>query len=120
MNQFEKIIKDYSYINFINDDKWVEDGLDLLSDKEYKKAAKKFKELIASQPFHHTGYIGLSFVYYEINEKEKAVLFMKKALELARNFLKDNSISMIFIEEIEVYLQCMINNETIYPWERLC
>ena len=115
MHYIEEIKKEINYIVPYqeNGDTFEFSGQKLFDKKEYIKASIKFKELICVQPEHHSGYEGFAFVLYEINEKEKAIWFMKRALDIAKGFIKEDAISMIIIDEMEENLQAMKLNKRI-------
>jgi len=95
---------------------WAFEGQKFLTEGKINLAEKKFKELVASEPEHHDGFEGLAYVYYYIGEKEKALWFMRKAVNLARKFLANNSIDIEVIDEMEDNLSRMENDKELNEW----
>jgi len=98
------------------DDNWAFEGQGFLRKRQYALAEKKFKELVASQPKHQDGFEGLAYVYYYMGEKEKALWFMRKAINLAREFLENDSIDIEVIDEMEGNLSRMENDKELNEW----
>ena len=114
----KQLQKEMPYIKAFEeeDDTWCEEGYDFLEKGEFLRAEKKFKELILAQPEHHDGYEGLAYTYYKSGAKEKALWFMEKAVEIARTFLKDDSIDIEVIEEMEDNLRRMKEEKELSIW----
>jgi hypothetical protein len=72
--------------------------------------------LTRSQPSHHEGFEGLAYLYYELGDGQKAIWFMEKAVKIAREFLKDASIDIGVIEEMESNLESMKTKKSIMKW----
>ncbi len=85
----------------LEDFKWESDASRYLDNQNYKKAEKLYKKLCLAQPNHHSGFEGLADVYNKLGEGHKAEWFMKEALKRARAFLKDDSIDIEIIENME-------------------
>jgi len=67
---------------------------------EYKKAERKFKELILADPEHHDGYEGLALTYHRLGRREEAIILINEAVRLARIFLKEGSLDQGVMDEI--------------------
>lgn len=114
-NYISEIIKEFPNLKAgkENDFNWGHEGFKFLSRKNYEQAEIKFKMLTRSQPRHHEGFEGLACLYYEIGDHKKAIWFMEEAIKLAREFLKDDSIDIEVIEEMEANLRSMKAKESI-------
>ena len=114
-NYIVEIIKEFPnlYEGEENDDNWANEGFEFLRSKNYQSAEIKFKMLTRSQPNHHDGFLGLAYLYYEIGDYQKAIWFMRKAIKIAREFLKDDSIDLEVIEEMESNLKSMKTKKPI-------
>ena len=114
-NYIVEIIKEFPnlYEGEENDDNWANEGFEFLRSKNYERAEIKFKMLTRSQPNHHDGFLGLAYLYYEIGDYQKAIWFMGKAIKIAREFLKDDSIDLEVIEEMESNLKSMKTKKPI-------
>jgi len=99
-----------------DDDEWGNEGIEFLKNKKYEQAEIKFKILTQSQPNHHDGFEGLSYLYYEMGEQKKAIWFMEKAIKIARKFLEDDSIDVEVIEEMEANLKSIKVKQEIKKW----
>ena len=117
-NYLKEIKKEIDYITAHqeDDDLWGKEGFDFLTNRKFSLAEKKFKELIMSQPKHQEGYEGLAYTYCNINEHEKALWFMKKTINLAKNFLKGDHIDIEVIEEMEDNLDRMKKKNELNRW----
>jgi tetratricopeptide (TPR) repeat protein len=117
-NYIAEIIKEFPSLKAgkENDENWANEGFEFLSNKNYEQAEIKFKMLTRSQPKHQDGFEGLAYLYYETGDYKKAVWFMKKAVKIAREFLKNNSIDLEVIEEMESNLKSMETKKTIKRW----
>lgn len=82
------------------DDLWAAEGTDFLKAGEYKKAERKFKELILAQPDHHDGYEGLALVYCQMGKQKEARILINEAMRLARGFLENGSLDQDVLDEI--------------------
>ncbi len=82
------------------DDFWTAEGTGFLKAGEYKKAERKFKELILAQPDHHDGYEGLALVYCQMGKQKEARILINEAVRLARGFLEDGSLDKDVLDEI--------------------
>lgn len=109
VNYIAEIIKEFPNIKEGQDDDedWGNEGFQLLKNKKYEQAEIKFKMLTCSQPTHHEGFEGLAYLYYEMGDSPKAIWFMVKAINIARAFLRDDSIDPVIIEEMRSRLQSM-------------
>lgn len=101
-----------------DDDEWQAEGYCFLKGKRFKHAERKFQELIAAQPNHHDGYEGLGFVYNAMGKKDKAIFFMRRAVEIARSFLEDDSIDVEVISEMEDNLNSIKEDKAPNEWWR--
>ena len=115
-NYIVEIIKEFPniYEGEENDDNWANEGFEFLRSKNYERAEIKFKMLTRSQPSHHDGFVGLAYLYYEIGDYQKAIWFMRKAIKIAREFLKDDSIDLEVIEEMESNLESIKKKATSF------
>ena len=57
-------------------------GYSMLYLKDYKKAIEEFNKAIGTKPDYYLPYRGLGELYMELGQKEKAVEYLKKAIEL--------------------------------------
>ena len=96
-----------------NDEDWGNEGFEFLRNKNYKQAEIKFKMLTRSQPKHHEGFEGLAYLYYETGPYQKAIWFMEKSIKIASEFLKNDSIDIEVIDEMESNLKLMKAKKTI-------
>ena len=114
-NYIVEIIKEFPNLKEgeENDDNWANEGFEFLRSKNYERAEIKFKMLTRSQPNHHDGFVGLAYLYSEIGDYQKAIWFMRKAIKIAREFLKDDSIDLEVIEEMESNLESMKTKKPI-------
>ena len=114
-NYIVEIIKEFPNIKEgeENDDDWANEGFEFLKNKNYESAEIKFKMLTRSSPKHHSGFEGLAYLYYKIGDYQKAIWFMGKAIKIARRFLKDDSIDLEVIEEMESNLKSMKTKKPI-------
>ncbi|NCS09355.1 MAG: hypothetical protein GPJ07_24235 [Microcystis aeruginosa G13-07] len=117
-NYIAEIIKEFPNLKAgeENDENWGNEGFEFLRSKNYERAETKFKMLTRSQPNHHEGFEGLAYLYYEIGNYQKAIWFMEKAIKIAREFLKDDSIDLEVIEEMESNLKSMKTKKPIKRW----
>jgi len=99
----KKLRQEIPYIKAHEEDDWdwYNEGIEFLEKGELKKAEKKFKELILSQPEHHDGYEGLARVYMEKGKLEEALFLIEEAINLAEEFLKDGSLDIEVLEELK-------------------
>ncbi len=95
---------------------WNEGGFELLKVDKFDEAEILFKKTLVIQPRHHNGPEGLAYVYYYKKEFEKAEYFMRHAINLAREFLKTNSIDIEVIEEIEENLNRILERKPLIMW----
>ncbi len=117
-NYIAAIIKEFPNIKAGEEEDWDwgDEGLEFLSNKNYGQAEIKFKMLTRSQPKHHNAFEGLAYLYYEIGDHQKAIWFMEEAIKRAREFLKDHSIDVEVIEEMESNLKSMQHKKAIRRW----
>jgi len=115
MDYLEELKKKYSYIVAAeeDDDDWENAGYDFLKARKLKLAEDVFSKFCLSQPTYHGGYEGLAYTYYNLGLTARALYFMEKALVLAREFLKDDSIDIEVIEEMEANLESMKKGQKI-------
>jgi len=94
-NYIKWIKKEIDYIKpYENEDlEWYNEGYDLLDRNLLTEAELKFKELVLSQPKSQDGYEGLANLYEKTGDKEKAIYFLNKAIELSKEFLSEDRIS---------------------------
>ncbi len=114
-----EIRKEFPYIKPFeeeDEDIWYERGYKFLEEGKLEEAEKNFKKLLLAQPEHHDGYEGLAYTYYKSGAKEKALWFMEKAVEIAKTFLKDDSIDIEVIEEMEDNLRRMKEEKELSIW----
>jgi tetratricopeptide (TPR) repeat protein len=86
---------------------WEEQAANYFHDGKYNEAETLYKKLCLAQPKHHSGFEGLARIYDKQNKGQKAEWFMKEALKRARAFLKEGSIDMEVIEDMEKYYQSL-------------
>ncbi len=118
MDYLEEIKRKHPHIVAFNedDDNWDNLGFSAMKNGNYKEAQNIFEKLCLSQPKHHLGYEGLAYVHYKMNNHEEAVWFMNKAIILAKEFLKDDSIDIEVIEDMEKNMQSMISKDSLLEW----
>ena len=75
-----------------------------------------FGKLCLSQPKHHSGFEGLAYTYYYIHEYDRAESFMRKAIEIAKTFLIDESIDIEVILEMEENYSNILNRKPLLTW----
>ncbi len=112
-NYLQEIKKEFPEIRpyaALEDFKWESDASRYLGNKEYQKAETLYKKLCLAQPEHHSGFEGLADVYTKLGQRQKAEWFMKEAFKRARAFLKDDSIDIEIIEDMERKYEKMKNN----------
>ena len=107
MDYLEGIRQEITYIQpHQNDDlKWYNEGMSLLRSGQFEAAELKFKELIMSQPEHHDGYHGLALVYQQLGRKDKALFFMREAMDRAKKFVDDGSMDQEALDWLAEDLQ---------------
>jgi hypothetical protein len=117
-NYIAEIIKDFPNLKKGKEDDhdWGREGFKFLTNKNYEGAEIKFKMLTRSQPSHHEGFEGLAYLYYKLGDGQKAIWFMEEAVKIAREFLKDASIDIEVIEEMESNLESMKTKKPIMKW----
>ena len=107
MDYIEEIRQEVAYIKpHQNDDlEWYNEGMSLLRSGQFEAAELKFKELIISQPEHHDGYHGLALVYQQLGRKDKAVFFMREAMDSAKKFVDEGSMDQEGLDWLDQELQ---------------
>jgi tetratricopeptide (TPR) repeat protein len=115
---FEEIKKQYPYITpYKEDDEvWEIKGYEHLCKGNYIDAMIRFKKLILSQPEHYSGYEGLSYAYYYLNELDKAKWFMEKALKIAKGINKKGSLERDILEDIQHNFNAISKKGKILKW----
>lgn len=113
-----QIKKEMSHIKpFEKDDlDWAFEGQKFLTEEKFDLTEKKFKELVAAQPYHQDGFEGLAYLYYLTGNKEKAIWFMQEAVKRAEEFLKSDTIDMEVIEEMRDNLKRMQDDKPLNRW----
>ena len=97
-NYLKQIKKEINYLRAHeeNDLEWYDEGIILLENNKLDEAEKKFKELIMSQPNAQDGYEGLALTYEKLDRKDKALYFIKEALNKAKQFLDQDTIDELY------------------------
>lgn len=98
INYIKRIKREINYIKPHQEDdlEWYNEGLTLLENNKLKEAELKFKELIISQPEHQDGYHGLALTYEKLGQKDKALFFIKKVIEIAKLFLDKETLDELY------------------------
>lgn len=99
-----------------DDDYWDTYGFEALKKKNYELAEMYFGKLCLSQPKHHSGFEGLAYTYYLIRDFDKAESFMKRAIEIAKTFLIDESIDIVVIQEMEENYSNIVSRKPLLAW----
>jgi len=118
MKYLKELKKKYPGIEPFNeeDDEWEKKGFEALNADKYESAEAYFGKLCLSQPKHHSGFEGLAYTFYLLKDFEKALFFMDKAIAIAKSFLKDDSIDIEVIEEMEENYSNIKNRNPLKMW----
>ena len=119
-NYIEEIREEFPWIKVFEEDdenKWLLAGRKALIKSRFDDAEINFKKVLLAQPKHHDGFEGLAYTYYLKSGNEiKALWFMTEAVKRAREFLKDDSIDIEVIKEMEDNLKRMEKGKTLNDW----
>lgn len=97
-NYLKQIKREINYIRPHGEDdlEWYNEGIILLENNKLDEAEKKFKELIMSQPNAQDGYEGLALTYEKLGIKDKALYFIKEAMNKAKQFIDKGTIEELY------------------------
>jgi tetratricopeptide (TPR) repeat protein len=79
------VIEDENIINKIGSLHFKK-GLESYSQKEYRNAISEFNESLAANPSNAVAYTNMGYIYYDINQLDKAYEYFNKSIQLSPGY----------------------------------